>query len=128
MLIHMAFKKGFRLYIKEKEYIINTYRKHKNYDMVTFENINDINEIIDLKGNYVYIKREDIKEFIDEDLYSYNVIINNIEYKIINIVENKAHKIIVLENNVMIPYVESFIEKKDDKNKKIYMNVPNNLI
>lgn len=124
----LLFKKGFKIYIKNNEYVINSYRKHKNYDMVTLEGINNINDIIDLKGSYVYIKRSDIEEFIDEDLYSYTVITSDKEYKITNIIENKAHKILVLENNIMVPYVDEFIEKKDYNNKKLYMKLPDNLI
>ena len=104
------------------------YRKHKDYDMVTLEGINNINDIIDLKGNYVYIKREDINSFIDEDLYEYSVVVKEKEYKIINIIENKAHKILVLNNNVMVPYVPEFIEKKDDIDKILYMKLPDNLM
>ena len=124
----LVFKKGFKIYIKDNEFVINSYRKHKDYDMVTLEGINNINDIIDLKGNYVYIKREDINSFIDEDLYEYSVIIKDKEYKIINIIENKAHKILVLNNNVMVPYVKEFIEKKDDIEKKLYMKLPDNLM
>ena len=124
----LVFKKGFKIYIKDNEFVINSYRKHKDYDMVTLEGINNINDIIDLKGNYVYIKREDINSFIDEDLYEYSVIIKDKEYKIINIIENKAHKILVLNNNVMVPYVKEFIEKKDDIEKILYMKLPDNLM
>lgn len=124
----LVFKKGFKIYIKDNEFIINSYRKHKDYDMVTLDGINNINYIIDLKGNYVYIKREDISSFIDEDLYEYSVIIKDKEYKIINIIENKAHKILVLDNNVMVPYVKEFIEKKDDIEKNLYMKLPDNLM
>lgn len=124
----LIFKKGFKIYIKDNEFIINSYRKHKDYDMVTLEGINNINDIIDLKGNYVYIKREDINSFIDEDLYEYSVVVKEKEYKIINIIENKAHKILVLNNNVMVPYVPEFIEKKDDIDKILYMKLPDNLM
>lgn len=124
----LIFKKGFKIYIKDNEFVINSYRKHKDYDMVTLEGINNINDIIDLKGNHVYIKREDINSFIDEDLYEYNVVVKDKEYKIINIIENKAHKILVLDNNVMVPYVKEFIEKKDDIEKILYMKLPDNLM
>ena len=124
----LVFKKGFKIYIKDNEFVINSYRKHKDYDMVTLEGINNINDIIDLKGNYVYIKREDINGFIDEDLYEYSVIIKDREYKIINIIENKAHKILVLNNNVMVPYVPEFVDKKDDIKKLLYMKLPDNLM
>ena len=124
----LVFKPGFKIYIKDNEYSIKTYRKHKEFDMVTLDGIENINDILGLKGNYVYIKRSDIEGFIEEDLFSYKVINNNESYKIIDILDNKAHKILVLENNVMVPYVPEFIEKKDEKNKKIYMKLPDNML
>jgi 16S rRNA processing protein RimM len=124
----LVFKKGFKIYIKDNEYIIKTYRKHKEYDMVTLEGIDNINDIINLKGNNVYIKRSDVEGFIEEDLFTYKVISNNKEYKIIDILDNKAHKILVLENNVMVPYVDEFVEKKDELEKIIYMKLPDNML
>ena len=124
----LVFKKGFKIYIKDNEYVIKTYRKHKEYDMVTLEGIDNINDILVLKGNFVYIKRSDIEGFIEEDLFTYKIISNNKEYKIIDILDNKAHKILVLDNNVMVPYVNEFIEKKDDIKKIIYMKLPDNML
>jgi len=124
----LVFTKGFKIYIKNNEYTINSYRKHKNYDMVTLEGINNINDIIALKGSLVYIKREDLKDFIDEDLYDYVVVSDNKSYKIKDILKNKSHKILVLENDKMIPYVNDFIMNIDKQEKKIYMNLPDNLI
>ena len=124
----LVFKKGFKIYINGNEYIIKSYRKHKEYDMVTLDGINNINDIISLKGNFVYIKRDDIEGFIDEDLFSYKVIICGKEYKIVDILDNKAHKILVLEGKIMVPYVDGFIERKDNNEKIVYMKLPDNLL
>lgn len=124
----LIFKPKFKLYINNKEFIIKSYRKHKNYDMITFEGINSINDIEYLKGNNVYIRRDDINEFIDEDLYKYLISVNSKLYKIKNILMNNFQKILVLENDKMVPYVDDFILKKDDEKKIIYMDLPNNLL
>ena len=124
----LIFVPKFKIYIKDKEYIIKTYRKHKNYDMVTLEGINDINDIEYLKGNFIYIDRNDINEFIDEDLYDYKLVYKDKEYVIKDILINKANKILVLDNNKMIPYVKDFIIKIDYDNKLIYMNLPDNML
>lgn len=124
----LIFKPKFKLYINNKEFIIKSYRKHKNYDMITFEGINSINDIEYLKGNNVYIKRDDINEFIDEDLYKYLISVNSKLYKIKNILMNNFQKILVLENDKMVPYVKDFILKKDDEKNIIYMDLPNNLL
>ena len=124
----LIFKPKFKLYINNKEFIVKSYRKHKNYDMITFEGINSINDIEYLKGNNVYIRRDDINEFIDEDLYKYLISVNSKLYKIKNILMNNFQKILVLENDKMVPYVDDFILKKDDNKKIIYMDLPNNLL
>ena len=47
-----VFKKGIKVYVGrfKDELIINSYRTHKIYDMVTFEGINNINDVIIYKG------------------------------------------------------------------------------
>lgn len=124
----LIFKPKFKLYINNKEFIIKSYRKHKKYDMITFEGINSINDIEYLKGNNVYIRKDDINEFIDEDLYKYLISVNSKLYKIKNILMNNFQKILVLENDKMVPYVNDFILKKDDEKNIIYMDLPNNLL
>ena len=56
-----VFKKGFTLYLGDdkKPEVINTYRPHKEFDMVTFEGINNINDILYLKGSNVFVKRSE---------------------------------------------------------------------
>lgn len=125
----LIFIKDFKIYIKDKEYIISSYRKHKNYDMLSLSGIDNINDIIHLKGNNVYVKREDIKEkFIDEDLKNYKANINNKDYQIIEVINNLKQKLLLLDNNKMIPYVKDFINKIDTDKNIIYMNVPVGLL
>lgn len=124
----LIFKKDFKIYINNKEFVIESYRKHKNFDMLKLIDINNINDIEYLKKNDVFINRNDIDvPFIDEDLINYTLIIKDTQYKIIDIINNKNQKILVLNDDRLIPYINEFIEKKDDINKKIYMNVPDGL-
>ena len=59
-LKNKVFKKDVKLYVgpEKKEFIITGYRHHKMFDMVTFKGITNINEVINLKGLLVYVKRE----------------------------------------------------------------------
>ena len=120
----LIFIPNFKIYIKDKEFIIKSYRAHKNYDMLILDGINNINDIINLKGNNVYINRNDIKEFIVEDLVEYKVKINNNYFKIKSIVDNKGQKLILLDNGKYIPYVKEFIMNRNDLEKTINMNFP----
>ena len=120
----LIFIPNFKIYIKDKEFIIKSYRAHKNYDMLILDGINNINDIINLKGNDVYINRNDIKEVIVEDLVEYKVKINNNYFKIKSIVDNKGQKLILLDNGKYIPYVKEFIMNRNDLEKTINMNFP----
>ena len=73
----LVFTSGVKIYIKDKEFVIDSYRHHKEFDMLKLKGINNINDILDLKGNDVYVDSSIIDEFIDEDLVNYKVIINN---------------------------------------------------
>jgi len=124
-----VFKKGMKLYIGRfhNVEVINTYRKHKNYDMVTLDGLNNINDVIMYKGDSVYINRDDIKidGYFNEDIIGLSVISNNENKGIVrNILKNKAHDILFIEdngNNHMVPFVDEFIEKIDLEDKKIYI-------
>ena len=61
------FSPGFKLYIGKDKYeeIINSYRVHKQFDMVTFKGYNDINEVLKYKGLYVFINSDDFKLHIE---------------------------------------------------------------
>lgn len=125
-----VFKKNFKLYIGEKkiEEVINTYRKHKNYDMVTFNGINDINDCLKYKGKNVYINKHDIDYdgYFDEDLIGLNVYSKD-KYigDVYEIIKNSIYDILVIKNNnkkYMVPKIDEFIEKVDLENKNIYIN------
>lgn len=111
------FKEGMLLYIGEKKeaYKILSYRKHKMYDMVCLEGIDSIEKAEVYKGQKVYAKRESmhISGYFDEDLLGLRALYGNREIGFVeDILENKAHKILVIGKN-MIPYVDAFIEKID---------------
>lgn len=122
-----VFKTGFNLYIgKDKiKQEINTYRIHKNYDMVTFKNIDDINDVIEYKGMKVYIKRSELKidGILDEDIIGMDVYSDNKKVGIvIDIMRSNAHDILVIkddDNKYLVPYINEFIEHIDVDNKRI---------
>lgn len=126
-----VFVKGNKLYIgvNKKEYIIETYRKHKDYDMVTLSGINSINDVLFLKNSYVFMNQMDLNvDYLVEDFINYKAVIDNMEYKITEVIENKKNKIIVLENKSMIPLIDEFVSKVDSKEKKIYIKSMKGLI
>lgn len=123
-----VFKIKNNLYVgsNHERVVINTYRKHKSFDMVTFEGINSINDVIKYKGSLVYIKSDDLtlnddeileSEFTLYTVYNDNKIVNKItEYRCDN--NNKMIRV----NDKLIPYNKDFITKIDKQNKIIYMH------
>lgn len=130
-----VFVKGMDIYLgkRKQKMTINSYRKHKNYDMVLLDGINDINDAIAFKGDMVYINRDSIQinGYFDEDLIGLDVISNDkIIGKVLKIIFNKAHKIIVVngDKNYMIPYVDEYIKNIDINNKTITINAIKGLL
>lgn len=129
------FNKGFTLYFgdaKTPEKII-TYRHHKNYEMVTLENYNNINEVLKYNKQKVYVKREDliIDNYLLNDLLNYNVIENDkCLGKVINIIHNSSNILLEIDgnNHFYIPHVNEYIIKVDNIAKKIYVKNTGGLI
>lgn len=128
-----VFIKNNNLYVGKsyEKLIISNYRKHKNYDQVIFENINDINCVLKYKGENVYINRDEIKldgilneDLINIDVYDEDKLIG----RVTDIISNGAHEIIVVNNKILIPYVDEFIKKIDIEKKRIDINVIEGLI
>ena len=128
----LVFQKGNHLYIDHDNLIINTYRIHKNYDMVTFENINDINDVLKYKNKLVYIKPE---EYVFPDLLNEQIIGLNVygDGKLIGVLAdvraNPSHELLVIKNKdkeILIPYVDTFI--KNITEDKIELNLIEGLI
>jgi len=140
ILSDFAFKEkvfivGNILLIDNKEYVIKTYRKHKNYDMVTLNNYNNINEILFLMKKDVYVLKENLKlddnEVLDEELITYIVLTNDNKKGIIKEIFNasKTNKIlrIQLEKEILIPMNSPMIEKIDKEKRVIYIKLLDNM-
>ena len=128
-----VFKKGNNIYIgrdKIKE-VLNSYRVHKNYDMVTLEGINDINDVLKYKGMNVYIDRNEYKfeGIIYEDLIGMKVLSDSKEIGVIEeVLNSSAHPIIKLDNGVMIPFIDEFILNVDLDKKEVKVKLIDGLM
>lgn len=122
-----VFKKDMKFYVgkDKKEYIVNSYRFHKIFDMVTFKGFNNINDVEFLKGSLVYVNEDDIKldenKFFSGKLIGFDVIIDEESIGAIEEVLNYPANEVLKIGKTLIPYVDEFIEKIDEENKKIYI-------
>lgn len=114
---------GNTLYIgpDKESVVIRSFRKHKEFDMLTFENINTINDVLRYKGESIYFLRNEIvlPGLIDEDyigmkMYEKEKYIGDVT----SVLKNKANDILVVENGDkknLIPNIPNFIKKIDLK-------------
>ena len=133
----LIFRKDFKLYFgKDKSCeIINTYRTHKEYDMVTLVDMNNINDVLKYKGQSVFVKREDLhlddNDFVLDDLIGLKVKENE---KILGIIEdfmyNNGNVLLCVngEKNFYIPYNKTYIKSVDLNNEEVITNNAEDLI
>ncbi len=122
-----VFVKGMNIYIdKIDKGVISTYRRHKNFDMITMEGYSNINEVLKYKGKYVYVDKVDIKldnNYLDEDIIGLNAyVIDDYKGDVINIERYEKTVLLVIKNDnkeYLIPY--NLIDSIDINNKKIYI-------
>lgn len=123
----LIFKTNFNIYVgdKKEKLTINSYRVHKNFDMLTFKNITNINDVITYKGEKIYVLREEIgtEIVLKNDLIGFDVIYENKNIgKVAYFFNNNAYDIIGIKGenkDFFVPYLDHFIEKIDFKNKII---------
>ena len=125
-----VFVVGNKLIIDDKEYTINSYRPHKNYDMVTLDDYNDINEVLFLLKKDVYFNKDDLKlddnEVLDEELINYKILSNKGEGVIKEVFyASKDNKIIrvFLDKEYLIPFNSPMLEEINKEKKSITVNI-----
>src|SRR5574344_80470 len=124
----LIFKPGNKLYMGNN-YLpetITTYRVHKGYDMVTFNNYQNINEVLKYLKSNVYYKRSELNlindDYMLEDLINFNVIDNaKIVGKVTNFVYNNLNTLLVItsKKDFYVPIHSNYIKKIDLKKKEI---------
>lgn len=131
-----AFKVGTNIIIDEVTYKINSYRKHKQFDMITLDRFNDINQVLFLMKKKVYKKRDELRlnssEILDEDLIKYKVFDKNGNNGIIEEIfyASPTNKIlrVKFQKEVLIPYNSPMIKKIDTNNETIEVELIEGMI
>lgn len=122
---------GNTLVIDGVDYKIRSYRPHKNFDMVTLNEYNDINQVLFLMKKNVYFKEEDLSleedEVLDSELLDYLVLNKDgREGRVKEIFfaspTNKVIRI-MLDKEYLIPYHSPMVCEIDKENKKLFVDV-----
>ena len=126
-----VFKLGNSLIIDDKDYVIKSYRVHKNFDMVTLDDYHDINEVLFLLKKDVYYDKDKLdlnnNEILDEDLIKYTVLTKDGKKGIIKEIfsASESNKIIRCEfdHEVLIPMNSPMIVDIDKGKKEVIVEL-----
>lgn len=127
------------VYLKKPgEYIpfeIESIKPHKNLMIVKFKGINSINDILEYKGELLFVEDSVIRETLDEDEFLIDELVGldvcDIENGkklgfVIGVSNNGASDLISVKTNskkiCLIPFVKAIVPDVDIKNKKIMIN------
>lgn len=128
------YKKNQRLVILNegsliREVIINTHRKHKNFDVVTFVNHHSINDVEQYKGMTLAVSEEFLTD-LEEDEFYYHEIVGLHVYqedvligKVKEILELGFNDVWVVQRvgkkDVLIPYIEDVVLSVNVSNNRV---------
>lgn len=124
----LVFKVGKRILIDREEHIIRSYRYHKVFDMITIDEYDNINDVLEYVGKNVYVSRDSLKlkekEYLFSDLIGLDIIYNDKIYGCVKDYSNDLNPLLLIEyeKNYYIPLNKNFIKLVDLENKKIFVN------
>lgn len=126
-----VFVVGNNILVDDIEYKINSYRRHKMFDMITLDGYNNINDVLFLMKKKVYFDKDKLvlsdDEIFDEDLIKFKVIDEDRNIgKITEIfMASSTNKILRVEfsHEVLIPYNSPIIKSIDKEKKEIHVSL-----
>lgn len=123
-----VFKIGNSILINDKEYKLRSYRRHKNYDMVLLDDFNNINDVLFLLKQKVYIDSKYIelsaKEDFELNYKEYEVITSDKQKGVVKALEEtgnnyKIMRVVINNKEELVPYNEHFLKKIDSSKKQV---------
>ena len=127
------------LYLKDgneyKPLHVESCRANKNVLIMKFEGIDSINDLLDLKGELLFVDDEVIRESLEEDEFLIDELVGLSVYDmendkklgfVIGVSNNGASDLISVKTNskkiCLIPFVKAIVPVVDIQNKKIKIN------
>lgn len=123
-----VFKVGNSILINDKDYKLRSYRRHKNYDMVLLDDFNNINDVLFLMKQKVYIDSKYIelsaKEDFELNYKEYEVFTSDKQKGVVKALEEtgnnyKIIRVVINNKEELVPYNEHFLKKIDSSKKQV---------
>ena len=125
-------KKVFLLDDESKRTLtIEKVRFHKNFAIIKFLEIDDINELLKYKGQRIFISTKEAKEQLDKNEFLIRDLIGCVVYnennekigEVTDISNNSSTDLLNIKNTIgkidIVPFVDEFFPVVDIENKKI---------
>lgn len=121
------------------ELTVAGHRKHKNFDLLTFEGYPNINDVEPLRDGILKVSMEDLSELEENEFYYHEIIgLTVVEAdgtvigKIKEILSPGANDVWVVQRkgqkDALIPYIESVVKHIDLANKVVTVEIPEGLL
>ncbi|WP_163653844.1 ribosome maturation factor RimM [Listeria sp. PSOL-1] len=122
------------LYAKNKkepeELIVKSHRVHKNFDLLTFEGYNNINQVERMKEGILKVSADQLLELEENAFYFHEIIGSKVKLvsgeelgEVTEILTPGANDVWVIKQkngkDVLIPYIEDVVKSIDTKQKEI---------
>lgn len=139
------YKPGSKLYLfmpdakTPLELTVKAHRKHKNFDLLTFEGYENINHVEKMKGGILKITEEQLTELEENEFYYHEIIGCTVVTQtgeeigtVKEILSPGANDVWVVNRKggkeALIPYIEDVVKKIDIENKKIEIDAMEGLL
>lgn len=138
------YQKGAKLtvFLKDQEPIeltVASHRKHKNFDLLSFEGYPSINDVEVFRDSILMVPKTELSK-VNEDEYYYYEIIGLSVYEengeklgeVKEILSPGANDVWVIQRkgkaDALIPFISSVVKKIDLENQKAYVEIPEGLL
>lgn len=119
--------------------IILRHRKHKKFDLLKFEGLNNINDVLHFKDSLLKIKEEQLTELPEGEYYHHEIVgcdMFTIEGDKLGVITEVlvpgANDVFVVKQpsgkEVLIPFIDDVVKNIDVENKKIIIEVMKGLL
>ena len=121
------------------ELVVKSHRKHKNFDILSFEGHPNINDVEKYRDGILKVAKDNLAELAEDEFY-YHQIIGATVYdetgselgKIKEILSHGANDVWVVQRpkkkDLLLPYIEGVVTKVDVENQRIDVDIPEGLI
>lgn len=124
--IEKAFKVGNHVLINNIEHVITNVRYHKNNILLTIDDLDNINKVLEYVGFNIYIKRLDLNlkegEYLLKDLINVKIIDDKKDDLgvITEVLMGSPNNFVRVNDSFLVPLIDHYIESFDKNNNILY--------